>query len=102
MIEPGLRERLSGEEDICESLLREYQRTVKDRLCLRLGTAELPAEFKTICEDATVKMYRRYYYEGITSESDGGLSVSFVENILNEYSEEIEAYKSRSRQVRFI
>lgn len=103
MLEPRIRERL-GEEDINDNLLREYIQTAKDRLCLRLGTDTLPYEFNSICVDAVVKMYRRYCYEGISSENDGGLSVTFAEDVLSEYAAEIEAYrdKTQRRAVKFI
>lgn len=39
-------------------------------------------------------MYNRIYYEGISSESGGNISTSFVEDILNEYNGEIESYLS--------
>ena len=65
----------------------------ESRLNLRLGTDSLPQEFIHIAIDACIKLFRRYSYEGISTENDGGLSVSFVEDILNEYTKEISAYK---------
>lgn len=75
-----------------EDLLKELTNTVKDRLLIRLGAGGLPAPFYSICVDATVKLYRRMYYEGISSENGGNLSTSFVEDILNEYQREIDGY----------
>lgn len=80
-------------EDTEDNLLNELLTTVKDRLCIRLGVMELPTIFESICVDATVKMYRRLYYEGITSEGTDGLSTSFVDDVLAEYSEEITSWK---------
>ena len=45
--------------------------------------------------DAVVKMYRRTYYEGISSEGVANISTSFVEDILDEYAEEIARYRDQ-------
>lgn len=74
--------------------LTEYLQTMSDRLCLRLGVETLPAIFASICVDATVKMVRRTYYEGISSEGVANISTSFVDNILAEYAGEIGDWKS--------
>ena len=74
--------------------LNEYLQTMSDRLCLRLGVEILPAIFGSICVDATVKMVRRTYYEGISSEGVSNLSTSFVDDILAEYAGEIEDWKN--------
>lgn len=102
MINPEkIRIRLEGEK-ISDARLNEYIETVTDRLCVRLGTDELPKRFESVCADAVVKMHRRFYYEGISSENDGGISVSFADDILSEYSAEIEDYKNSNKAVRFI
>lgn len=74
--------------------LTEYLQTMSDRLCLRLGVETLPAIFASICVDATVKMVRRTYYEGISSEGVANISTSFVDDILAEYAGEIEDWKN--------
>lgn len=76
-------------------LLEEYINTVSDRLCLRIGAESLPDIFGSVCVDAVVKMFRRMYYEGISSEGVTNLSTSFVEDILDEYAAEIENYKEQ-------
>ena len=73
--------------------LTEYLQTMGDRLCLRLGVETLPAIFASICVDATVKMVRRIYYEGISSESVANINTAFVDNILAEYADEISDWK---------
>lgn len=73
--------------------LNEYLQTVSDRLCLRLGADTLPPLFQSICVDATVKMIRRIYYEGIASEGVANITTSFVDNILAEYADEISEWK---------
>lgn len=78
-----------------DDLFQEYIQTISDRLCLRLGTEELPKPFESICVDAVVKMYRRTYYEGISSEGVANISTSFVEDILDEYTDEIVRYRER-------
>lgn len=73
--------------------LTEYLQTMSDRLCLRLGAETLPALFNSICVDATVKMVRRTYYEGISTEGVANISTSFVDDILAEYAGEIADWK---------
>ena len=58
-----------------------------------LASNSLPPVFIHIAIDACIKLFRLYSYEGISTENDGGLYVSFVEDILNEYTKEISAYK---------
>lgn len=74
--------------------ITEYLQTMSDRLCLRLGVETLPAIFASICVDATVKMVRRTYYEGISSEGVANISTTFVDNILAEYADEIGDWKT--------
>ena len=78
---------------LTDAQLAEYLTTMSDRLCLRLGADTLPPLFRSICVDATVKMVRRTYYEGITSESIANINTSFVDDILAEYAGEIEDWR---------
>lgn len=90
--------RLLEEEEITpsEAWLRHWSSTVCNRLCLRLHAQRLPDMFASIADDAVIKLYRRYYYEGVSSESDGGVSVNFVEDVLNEYASEISEYNQKN------
>lgn len=90
--------RLITEEDstISDERIYHWCCTVESRLNLRLGTSELPLAFEHIAVEACIELFRRYSYEGISTENDGGLSVSFVEDILNKYASEISAYKAKS------
>ena len=93
-----------------QALIEEYIQTITDRLLLRLGGAvdKLPALLESIVVDATVKMYRRIYYEGIEQEKAGELTAKFVDDVLAEYAADIAGYlanianNSESRVVRFI
>ena len=80
--------------DLTDNELLEYLSTIRDRLCLRLGAEMLPPLFGSVCVDATVKMIRRIYYEGISSEGVANISTSFVDDILAEYADEISDCKS--------
>ena len=84
--------RLSSEQHIDQTALEELCDMVTARLCLRLSADDLPEIFYPIAADAAVKAYRRIYYEGVASESSVG-SVSFIQDILAEYEDEIAAYK---------
>lgn len=79
---------------LTDAQLTEYLTTMSDRLCLRLGAETLPPLFNSICVDATVKMVRRTYYEGISTEGVSNLSTSFVDDILAEYAGEISDWRS--------
>lgn len=87
-----VRLRISDSE-ITDTVLNEYISTIQDRLLLRLGEEKLPDAFQSICVDATVKMFRRTYYEGISSENVVNMSTTFVEDILSEYTQEISEWK---------
>jgi hypothetical protein len=66
-----------------------------DRLSLRLGVSNesaFPSVFYSVVVDATVKAWRRVYYEGVSSETSGSINTSFVEDILAEYEPEIAGY----------
>lgn len=87
------------EADMNIDKLNELLQTVNDRLCIQLTVKTLPKPFESICVDATVKMYRRMYFEGISTESATNLSTTFVNDVLAEYSSEITAYlESKSNQ----
>ena len=68
-------------------------------MCIRLGENTLPEPFNSICVDAVVKMYRRTYYEGISSEGAANITTSFVDNILNEYEQEISDWKEQKTNI---
>lgn len=92
-------------ESYDEAVLGELAQTTLDRLSIRLGVNEdtFPSSFYSIAVDATVKSFRRLYYEGITSEGVANLSTSFVDDILSEYACEIELYrKEHGEVVRFL
>ena len=82
------------EEELDNANLSLLCNTICDRLTLRLGESKLPDAFERIAADATVKAFRRMYYEGISSETVSDISTSFISDILDEYNEEIEAYKT--------
>lgn len=94
VITTRLASRMNG-EDYNETVLAELAQTVTDRLCLRIGIQheeEFPAILYSVIVDATVKAYRRRFYEGIKSENVASLSTSFVDDILDEYAEEIRGW----------
>ena len=73
-------------------ILEELVTSATDRILLRIGKDELPAKLETIAVEIVTKMYRKMYYEGITSESADTLTVSFVEDIFAEYEEELKRW----------
>jgi hypothetical protein len=102
------RVRLDG-EPVTEPLLEDLVQTAEDRIKLRAGvdfSKPLPPALESIAVEVTVKMWRRRYYEGLTSENADAISTSFADDILKEYDAEIEQWKSSGegteRLVRFI
>ena len=87
-----LETRLGNDYD--ESVVIELSRTIEDRLVLRLRANTLPEVFQSVVVDATVKLFRRMYYEGISTEGAANISTSFVEDILAEYDDEISAWRA--------
>jgi hypothetical protein len=85
-------------ESVDTEVIEDYAKIITDRLCLRLGVDTLPKTFEGIAADATVKLYRRAYFEGISSEGTEGLTTSFVADILSEYDAEISAYKENKEK----
>ena len=96
--------RLKG-DSVTDDVLQEYI-PIRISICLRINSDEAPKSFYSIIVDASVKMYRRLWYEGESSESDDGITTSFVEDILNEYSSEFAQYlknkEASAKVVKFI
>ena len=90
------------DETVDDDVLSDFITTVSDRLCLRLGEDKLPSIFDSICVDAVVKMHRRTYYEGISSEDTEGMSTKFIDDILDEYSKEINAWIAKNQGQRVV
>ena len=80
---------MSG-ETYDDAIMDEIIQTVTDRLCLRLGVKEIPAVFLSIVTDASVKVWRRRYYEGIETEKQSTLTTTFIADVLAEYQPEID------------
>lgn len=94
-IETRIAARMTG-EDYDQAVMAELAQTILDRLCLRLGVTEatFPALFNSVCVDATIKAWRRRYYEGLSHEGNNALTSTFVSDILAEYEPEIRDYLS--------
>ena len=75
-----------------EGVLEELVTSATDRILLRIGKDELPTKLETIAVEIVTKMYRKMYYEGISSEYADTLNVTFVEDIVAEYEEEIKRW----------
>ena len=85
--------RLNGEPRADDTaLLQELCDLAEVRICLRIREPTLPDLMEPIAADAVVKIWRRWNYEGVSSESGESISTSFVEDILAEYDDEFQAY----------
>ena len=105
-----IKNRMNG-ETYDSVIMTELSQTVLDRIMLRVGVSDessLPSLLYSIVVDASVKAWRRRYYEGINSETSVSISDSFVEDILNEYTKEFERFADSTsgtgsgRTVRFL
>jgi hypothetical protein len=96
-VQERVQNRMNG-ENYDETIMDEVIQTVTDRLCLRLGVMEetFPDVFKSVVVDASVKLWRRRYYEGMTAEWQASLKNEFVTDILAEYQDEIEQWLNSS------
>lgn len=83
------------DKELDDQVVIELAAVAGGRLCIRLGVDVLPELFKPICADAVVKMHRRIYYEGISSEGAAGISTSFIDDVMAEYEQEIADWKER-------
>lgn len=71
-------------------LFNELIQTAIDRINLKVKQLEFPKQLESVLVEIVIKMYRRIYYEGISSESADTLNVSFFEDIFAEYEEEFD------------
>lgn len=92
-VKTRVQARLNG-ETYNEVVLDEVIQTVTDRLCLRLGLDEdvFPSILYSVAVDASVKAYRKRFYEGISQESVSDLSTNFIDDILAEYADDLDAW----------
>ncbi|MGT2958884.1 hypothetical protein A9Q68_08595 [Streptococcus bovimastitidis] len=74
------------------ALLQELILSATDRINLRVNDTVLNIKLETIVVEVTVKMYRRLFYEGITSEKADTITTNFVDNILAEYEVDLMNY----------
>ena len=87
-------QRRMNNETYDNNIMEEIVQTVTDRLCLRLGVSEntFPSSFVSIVAEASVKVWRRRYYEGIETEKVENLSTTFIADVLAEYQPEIDKW----------
>lgn len=64
-----------------------------DIASLRVREATLPEMLEPIAAEVVVKLFRRWNYEGISSEGADTISTTFVEDVLAEYEDEFTAYR---------
>lgn len=85
-----ITKRMAGEHYDAD-VMQELSQMVLDRICLRIGVDEeaFPSILQSVVVDATIKAWRRRYYEGIATEKAGGITDEFVQDILAEYAEEL-------------
>ncbi|MCO7128398.1 phage head-tail connector protein [Sporolactobacillus shoreicorticis] len=78
--------------EIKADLLTELSLTATDRIKLRLGLAEFPTELESVAVEVVCAMYNRSYHEGVKTENVDTFSISFVDDILQEYDADFRRY----------
>ena len=71
-----------------DSQLNDFIKRITDRLLLRLGVSELPAELSFIVVECTVKRFNLKGNEGMASYSQEGESIKYSD-LLDEYKDDI-------------
>lgn len=84
--------------DAVDSVLQELVTIITDRIKLRAGIEEgenLPSSFNSIVVEVGVALYNRYEmnHEGVSSEGVEGFNIKFIEDVLDNYDKDIQAYK---------
>lgn len=101
--------------DIDDAIANELIQTAKDRISLRVGLksdTEFPKELESIVVEVVTAMYNRHQmnHAGVQEERIDVFSIKFVNNLLDQYKEELEEIKqkladeedSTRRKVRFL
>lgn len=87
-----------------QEIAEEIVTTLCDRICLYVGEpifnddgtrAAFPAALESVAVEAATKAWNRRRYEGIVTENLNTLSTQFVQNILDEYKNELDYYKEQ-------
>lgn len=78
--------------DIDDGLLEELIKTATDRIKLRVGEKEFPEELKSIAVEVVRAMYNRKYHAGVKNENADTFSISFVDDLLQEYELDFQRY----------
>ncbi|MCO7128394.1 phage head-tail connector protein [Sporolactobacillus shoreicorticis] len=78
--------------EIKDDLLDELSKTATDRINLRLGLTEFPTELESVAVEVVCAMYNRSYHEGVKAENVDTFSISFVDDILQEYDADFRRY----------
>ena len=75
-------------DNALDSQLNDFIKRITDRLLLRLGVPELPAELSFIVVECTVKRFNLKGNEGMASYSQEGESITYSD-LLDEYKDDI-------------
>lgn len=93
MIEADIKQRaLVRIPEISTPLLDEYAKTAMDRIKLRLGVDEYPIMLESVAVDVVCALYNRRRHEGLKDETVDTFRVNFVDDVLKEYSPELQRY----------
>lgn len=81
-----------------ETLAEEFLKTAKDRILLRAEVRKtiFPPELESICVEVVTAMINRneMNHEGVDNEKVDVFSIKFINSLLDEYNQELNAYKN--------
>ena|SRR5690625_1138733 len=84
--------------DIKDDIAKELIKTAKDRILLRIESKQslFPTELESICVEVVTAMYNKHMMknEGIDTERVDVFSIKFVNDLLDQYEHELNAYKN--------
>ena len=84
--------------NIKDDIAKELIKTAKDRILLRIESKQslFPTELESICVEVVTAMYNKHMMknEGIDTERVDVFSIKFVNDLLDQYEHELNAYKN--------
>ena len=86
----------TGQDEMLLAILQ----SVQARLCLLLGTEEVPEALDWVVTEAAVSRFNRVGSEGMHSHSVEGESVTFAEDDFSAFAAEIDAWRAGQEQMK--
>jgi hypothetical protein len=89
---------LGIEDSLQDSLLTQIITDASRRVNNYIGASELPVELEWIVQELSVIRFNKIGSEGMKSESEEGKSLTFKENVFDDYIPELDKYLESQSQ----